>query len=612
MNPRPDHILLHSIRANPTLSDRQLARMLGCSRQKICAARKTLDTYSSAPATNASRTSWAGTWKEWISVAAIFGFALLLRCIHYFDIKANDPYFSNLTVDPKAYHEWAIRISDGDWLGNGTFHLSPLYPYMLGATYAIFGRGFDVGHILNVVLGIISVALIWMLARMVFGWREGLVAATFAAIYPMLIYTGSDLVLENVQIPSNALMLILLCAAVMRPRLWLLGLAGIMLGISGLARANVLLFVPLALVCIAIAPVDGKRWRTICMRCAVFCLGLIVSIAPVTARNWIVADDFVLVTDNGGINFYVGNNEDASGYFNPPKWIPKTQFASPDKMRAFATNYAQEIVGHDLKPSGVSRFWSTMAWTWMAENPSKATILFAKKFKLMLSSNEFGVERQLLLDREYSSILQLPLPGFAVVVPLAMIGMGLTIRRWRQFAVINAFVLSQGLALVIMFISDRYRLPMMSAIFALAGFALVWAWDAAQTRHWRALIFTGCTAALLVLATSLAGGATISESNYFNLGNKLRDQGRIDEAIIQFRKAIALSPGDIVAHNNLALLLERRFESRGEAVTEWETVRQLSKAISDDARIERAERHLKSLRQSRTDIDFATPPDSSR
>lgn len=74
----------------------------------------------------------------------------------------------------------------------------------------------------------------------------------------MLIYTGSDLVLENVQIPSNALMLILLCAAVMRPRLWLLGLAGIMLGISGLARANVLLFVPLALVCIAIAPVDGK------------------------------------------------------------------------------------------------------------------------------------------------------------------------------------------------------------------------------------------------------------------------------------------------------------------------------------------------------------------
>ena len=230
----------------------------------------------------------------------------------------------------------------------------------------------------------------------------------------------------------------------------------------------------------------------------------------------------------------------------------------------------------------------------------------------MLSSNEFGVERQLLLDREYSSILQLPLPGFAVVVPLAMIGLGLTIRRWRQFAVINAFVLSQGLALVIMFISDRYRLPMMSAIFALAGFALVWAWDAAQTRQWRALIFTGCTAALLVLATSLAGGATISESNYFNLGNKLRDQGRIDEAIIQFRKAIALSPGDIVAHNNLALLLERRFESRGEAVTEWETVRQLSKAISDDARIERAERHLKSLRQSGTDIDFATPPDSSR
>ena len=46
-------------------------------------------------------------------------------------------------------------------------------------------------------------------------------------------------------------------------------------------------------------------------------LGAALCIAPVTARNWFVTGEPVLITAHGGINFYIGNNPRASGTFTP-------------------------------------------------------------------------------------------------------------------------------------------------------------------------------------------------------------------------------------------------------------------------------------------------------
>lgn len=521
---------------------------------------------------------------------------LVLRTVNYFEIKANDPYFSNLTVDPKLYHEWALRICAGDWLGSGTFNLSPLYPYVLALVYKIFGSSFEVGHILNIVLGTISVGLIWCLARMVFGWREGLAAAFFAAVYPMFIYTGSDLVLENIQIPLNALLLIILWHGLQRRKLLLLTLAGVLLALSTLARPNVLVFAPFALGCIALARMDDATWRSILYQCAAFLLGLVVGLAPCTARNWFVADDLILVTDSGGINFYIGNNADANGYFNVPHWITATQFGNPNAMRDFATRFAEEKVGHELKASEVSKVWSGMAWNWIAQNPWQATELLAKKSWLLFSSNEFGVERQLVLDQEFSSVLRLPLPGFSIVIPLSLIGIVLSLHQWRRLVVLNAFLCSQIIVLILFFISDRYRLPMGSAIFPFAGYSMIWLLDCARNRRWIHLMLGLATALLLFLGTLRSTDSAVTSSNFFNLGNKLRDQGRLEEACAQYQLAIQMRPQDISAHNNLALLMERGQQSPEAIITEWEIVLQLAKATKDAVRIERAQRHLHQLR----------------
>ncbi len=50
------------------------------------------------------------------------------------------PFFSVLMGDARGYDEWAQRIAAGDWIGHEVFYQAPLYPYFLGAIYAVAGR----------------------------------------------------------------------------------------------------------------------------------------------------------------------------------------------------------------------------------------------------------------------------------------------------------------------------------------------------------------------------------------------------------------------------------------------------------------------------------------
>ena len=43
--------------------------------------------------------------------------------------------------------------------------------------------------------------------------------------------------------------------------------------------------------------------------------------------------------------------------------------------------------------------------------------------------------------------------------------------------------------------------------------------------------------------------------NFFELGNSLRDSGKLDDAIKNYKRAIALNPNHSIAHNDLGVLL---------------------------------------------------------
>ena len=66
-----------------------------------------------------------------------------------------------------------------------------------------------------------------------------------------------------------------------------------------------------------------------------------------------------------------------------------------------------------------------------------------------------------------------------------------------------------------------------------------------------------------------------------NLGNALRDQKELDEAIAAYRKAIELDPKNAVAHNNLGIALHDQKGQLDEAIAAYR------KAIELDPKIRR-------------------------
>jgi len=85
----------------------------------------------------------------------------------------------------------------------------PAYPYLLGGVYAVSGDSRTVGRVVGAALGALSVLLLYLITRRIWGRRVGLVAAALAAVFPPLVLLSRDLVSETLFI---ALMLgALLC-----------------------------------------------------------------------------------------------------------------------------------------------------------------------------------------------------------------------------------------------------------------------------------------------------------------------------------------------------------------------------------------------------------------
>jgi 4-amino-4-deoxy-L-arabinose transferase-like glycosyltransferase len=230
---------------------------------------------------------------------------LLALALRITVIVADDGY--RPANDAFEYDYIARSIAEGDGYpptgyllqGGPTAVRGPGYPYLLGGTYALSDSSRTVGRLLGACLGALSVLLLYLLTRRIWGRRVGLAAAALAAVFPPLVLLSRELVSETLFIPLElgALLCVLNFRRSGGALAWAAA-AGGLCGVAALTRnTGFALMLPVVL--------GVWRGRPLSRPKSLAAPVLAVACAALAAAPWIVRDAgefgrFVPVTTSAG------------------------------------------------------------------------------------------------------------------------------------------------------------------------------------------------------------------------------------------------------------------------------------------------------------------------
>lgn len=493
----------------------------------------------------------------WFWRLAVFVAAFALRLTYITEVRFT-PFFQTLGLDAKFYDQWARSFLAGQGYPDA-FLMTPLYSYFLAGIYWLFGRDLLVVRIIQAVIGSLSAVLTYALGVAVFNRRVGVASGLVAACYGAMIFYDGAILIEPllVLLVTLSLYLVLVVERSRRPWLYQL-LAGAALGVASIGRAAALVLVPVAALWTWRGGHQGRSTRGV-WAAALVILGAAAVVTPVAIRNYVVSGDLVAITYNGGINFYIGNSEISSGGYVKPEGLDLV--ADPA-----GRTIAEAAAGRSLEPSEISAYWYGRAARFIAANPGRWLGLMVRKASFAMSSYEIPQLENYYFQKRYSRLLSLPLPGFAVIAPLGLVGLGLSFRRRRPL-LLALYLAAYLLSVIAFFVVARYRLPIVPPLIVgacHAGSELV---DRLRARRWRAVLWPAAALGLLlvVVNANLWGvdrGKGFAQS-HFRLGIILGERGLTDKAVAEYRRSIEIDPAYPQSHLNLGALLAEQGETSG-------------------------------------------------
>jgi len=540
--------------------------------------------------------------RDAIVAGAIFAVALAIRALHFREVALGDPYYALPTVDDLQYDAWARRFAAGEGFVDGVLYLGPGYPLFMAAIYAIFGASLPAVKAVQVVLGALDCVLVYGITREVFDRRAAVVAGLMAAGYAMLVFYGGTLMTVNLKVPLVLGLVWTLVRTLRRPDVAGFAACGVLLGLATLVQQTILPLLPLLLIWIALGMTRDGSLAKRATWAAALALAVFAFILPITLHNYRASGELVLLNSMGGPNFYMGNQREADGTWQVPDLGSRIRADNPDEMQRQFKAAAEHATGRAMRPAEISDYWMARGIAEIRADPLRWVRLELRKLALHFNAYEVWNIRSFELSRESSWVLRLPLFTLGVVAPLGLLGVLLSLGRWRTLVPLYGVIAVYLAGSLLFFVLARYRLPGMLMWLPFAGFAVVRVVDDVRERNGRRLGLAAialCTLAVLV-HLPLESSEGRMHMAYYNLGNKFRELGRWDEAVHAYRESLRLVPGAVSTHNNLALAYELGGRTR-EAIAEWQIVAELGRRQRDPGRVERAERHLRAL-------ETPTPP----
>ncbi|MCX6896873.1 MAG: hypothetical protein NTZ16_15570 [Verrucomicrobia bacterium] len=327
----------------------------------------------------------------------------------FFVEHAQSPSFGVPTLDQKYYDTVAKMLIAGEDLHELHGFRPLLYPLFLAACYKLGGAwGVDLALLLQHLLGIATGVIVALLGARIFRHRlAGVVGGALFLLAPLPLFFEGELLIEPgyIFLIFLGLWLHLRAAETSGARAaWLWLACGAMTVLASQARANILVF-------LAVYPLFAAwRWWQSRERAALLpllgLLGALAMMIPWGIINLKQADKFHLVTNAGGVNFYLGNRHGADGMFGTDVVTALSDLSRSNKISTAVANeryedlvevWAREEYFAAMRaqgrspandPKAISDYWTQRSLVEIKSDPAAWVKLLAKKSWLMLWNKE--------------------------------------------------------------------------------------------------------------------------------------------------------------------------------------------------------------------------------
>ena len=392
----------------------------------------------------------SGMREGWIVVAGLV-IALAVRLLLIWEL---DNFQNPVSWE---YGEIARHlVTDGEYAIWGLRSwMPPLYPALIAAVMYLFPEPFLALEIFQAIFSTFSGLLLYWLAKELFDEDAGRVALLGFALYPPLAVKVGYVDPITVEMALLCAAFLLLARARSKGNFLDTAGAGLLLGLTVLSRPVLLAAAPVIAATGVWAKTGKKGHGALFM--GAFCLAVL----PWTVRNYAHHGEIVLVSSNGGFNFWIGNSPLATGE------------VYAEDGEAIGTKMPIELQKRLEGKSEVERdqiFYREGAG-WIAREP----VQFAR-LCLQRAAYFWGFRPQVGKGTNG----QMPtswvigykvLYGFLLL--LAVIGTGLARRRWRDLLPFWALFAALTSVYALFFVHTRYRMIIEPLLIAFASYAVV-------------------------------------------------------------------------------------------------------------------------------------------
>ncbi len=404
----------------------------------------------------------------WIVI--IVGLMVRLLWMHDYVKTAAFPFRPD--GDSQAFFWKAKDIAWGDFSQKDLNLSWPFYIYFLGLLAKLFSGQLVIVLFVQYLLGIVNAVLIYWIGSRLFGKTAGLIAGLLCSFYPYFLFFESMLMYTSLSVVLISWLFLGMLDLQESPTLKRFFLTGMLFGVTVLTQANVLFF---GFPAIAWVLYQGKWIFAKTIRyAALFIAGFLLIVSLQFARDSIAHRTLTVGPQVLGINFFLGNNPRAKGFFFCPEDFAATQKGICRDARAIARG----VSGRDLSDTEVSRYWGREALKFIQQQPLLYGGLIWQKIKAIFASEELVVEHEWRYVPGGVRISRFLPQGLRWILPFAVLGMVLSFRMFRRTFLLYLILAAFIFVMLLFFVMAKHRLALIPflSLFAGHGVAMLLEW----------------------------------------------------------------------------------------------------------------------------------------